>query len=1304
MKRYRIAQFGIYDLPSLGDTMFARVLPLEMGKYFPAGNIEVDLYSPNAMEHPYNKLPPVHGIDELVSRHVQCPYDAFILGGGEFIHYRPLAYNTLSGEQKKYLNGEIWRLPIRLAFDLGVPVYWSCLGAAYDFDADQSMELRKLCSRLEHIAMRDVFSAQRVLHAGVNKPVYHVPDMLWLLRDHFPKANLKKIHSKMAEVETCLQKPYFVLQYGTSYQYEEVARQALAIYRQKGWTPLLMVVNYCHEDGLVVQKIRQLDEAFCTIDRVLQPEEIMAVIQGAKLFLGTSLHGNVTSMLYGVPSLVLDMYPNTVSKMDGVLQDVQRNQWSCAEPGQISAMAMALLDTEQIQAVDKQVEEMIGQVRRYVANLTQQIQNGCAAWGASEALGKLTVKSCIDTTDYAQTALAQKDDDGHIRFVFENLPAVACGREIRWTLCTNAPLQIIGLEFRSGGQIVHARGEGDVVCLEDGCYLNGRAAFTTTLHARDLTVEYTEQTIALEGYVEKLCQVHKNQAGHIEQLLQSERDNLAKIAALEQALMDTNCRSANQTGHIEQLLQSERDNLAEIAALKRRLNEMGHMSIKRRILNRVLPVGSRKRFIVKMAYKSLGHPVIVMRKLSWQRIKKLLRAIKSGDLTYLQDRVTLFVDGPSLQGMPLELIGDTKEAYTAFALAKAENPLVSIIIPAYNQFDYTYKCIKSIQLHSGDVSYEVILADDSSTDQTKEIAQLIDGLRVVRTKKNLRFLLNCNHAAKQARGEYILYLNNDTQVQPGWLEPLVRLLEHDQTIGMTGSKLVYPDGRLQEAGGILWKDGSAWNYGHGQNPALPQFNYVKDVDYISGASILIRASLWKSLGGFDEHFAPAYCEDSDLAFAVRKAGYRVVYQPQSVVVHFEGVSNGTDTSTGLKAYQIENAKKLSIKWKDEFARQNDNAVDVFHARDCSIGKKTVLFVDHYVPMFDKDAGSRTVYGYIKLFVHSGYNVKFIGDNFCQHEPYTTDLQQMGVEVLYGSWYAAHWKEWVAENGSYIDYAFLNRPHIAPNYIDVLRSKTKAKIIYYGHDLHFLRMRREFELTHEEQLINDSNVWRERELTLMRKADMSYYPSEVEVKEIHKIDNSIRVKAIPAYLFESVSSVDYRIEERKDLFFIGGFNHGPNVDAVKWLANDILPLLLRKLPEIVVHIAGSNMPEEFERLANDHLIMEGRISDEELETFYRKIRICIVPLRYGAGIKGKVVESMAQGLPVVTTSCGAEGILNAEEILTCADTPQEIVACIAELYDDEAKLQSISNKGLDYVRKHFSEENARNVLRAEFGFE
>lgn len=656
-------------------------------------------------------------------------------------------------------------------------------------------------------------------------------------------------------------------------------------------------------------------------------------------------------------------------------------------------------------------------------------------------------------------------------------------------------------------------------------------------------------------------------------------------------------------------------------------------------------------------------------------------------------------------------------------LPKTDKPLVSIVIPAYNQVAYTYACIRSIidNTDSEATPYEVILADDVSTDATKEIGDYIANLIVSRNSSNMGFLRNCNQAADKARGRYILFLNNDTKVHKEWLSSLVELAASDDSIGMVGSKLVYPDGRLQEAGGIIWSDASGWNYGRLDDPDKPEYNYVKDVDYISGAAIMIKTELWKEIGGFDDYFAPAYCEDSDLAFEVRKHGRRVVYQPKSVVTHFEGISNGTDVQgTGLKRYQIVNQEKFKTKWAEELKLQSVNTgnPDPFAARDRSQGKPCVVVIDHYVPTWDKDAGSKTTYQYMKMFLKKGFNVKFIGDNFLHEEPYTSELEQLGVEVLYGTEYRDSIYDYLKKNSGNIDFCYLNRPHIAVKYIDFLKKNTDIKCIFYGHDLHYLRILREYELTGEIRKKRESDYWRSVEFSVMEQADMVYYPSEVEIEAIHKYHPEIPAKAITAYVWDSFKPNDASEEgfKRKEgLLFVGGFKHPPNADAVKWFASRIMPRIRERIPDIRFYVAGSGADEDVLELNNSEegIDILGFVSDERLAELYAKTRLTVVPLRYGAGVKGKVVEAIYNNTAVITTSVGAEGIPDAENAMVVVDDdPEKLIENseavegafadkLVELYLDPAACAAMSAACSGFIREHYSIDAAWSVIEEDF---
>jgi len=268
---------------------------------------------------------------------------------------------------------------------------------------------------------------------------------------------------------------------------------------------------------------------------------------------------------------------------------------------------------------------------------------------------------------------------------------------------------------------------------------------------------------------------------------------------------------------------------------------------------------------------------------------------------------------PPAPQRPRALLLPAAESWEPLALTTSPTPRISIVIPCFNGVAHTYACLRSLEPElTAAVPCEVLVADDGSTDGTAVRMAQVQGVRYGVNAENLGFLRNVNRAVQRARGDWILLLNNDVRVWPGWLTALWQTVGPDT--GAVVSQLVYPNGRLQEAGGILWRDGRATNFGRGDDPQKPEYQFVRPVDYGSAASLLVRRSAWEAIGGFDEIYTPAYYEDADLAMALRQRGYHVLYQPRSIAIHHEGATLGTDLQTGGKRHQALNRWRFAVKW------------------------------------------------------------------------------------------------------------------------------------------------------------------------------------------------------------------------------------------------------------------------------------------------------------------------------------------------------------------------------------------------------
>ena len=618
---------------------------------------------------------------------------------------------------------------------------------------------------------------------------------------------------------------------------------------------------------------------------------------------------------------------------------------------------------------------------------------------------------------------------------------------------------------------------------------------------------------------------------------------------------------------------------------------------------------------------------------------------------------------------------------------------ISIIIPTYNQLEALKRNLSSIKSKTTYKNYEIIIVTnnlDENSDMRKYLKTIDDQVYVY--PEYYSFGGMNNFAASKAQGEFLLFLNDDIEVvSPNWLEAFLSLALNEST-GAVGAKILSSNGKLQDTGGIVWKNGNAWNFGRFHDPNEPKFNYVRDVDYCSGSCLFVKKEIFEKIGGFDRTFDPAYWEDTDLCYSIRKLGYQILYQPLASLIHYEGLTQGTSTSQGLKSHQVENQKKFQDKWKTVLdTHLEDSSENSFFERDRREGLN-ILYIDHYIPEPDRDSGSLRTFGILGILSHMKNKVTFWSDNQKFTIPYATELQQKGIEVIYKN---KDFEKFIDERKNLYDVAILVRPYISVKYIDSIKKKMpNCKIIYDTIDLHYLRLSRQASLENKNDPLQ-AKMMKEMELSMMRKSDLSILTSTAEADFLHKEDESLQLAILPNIHTPREKVEDF--EGRNNMMFLGGFQHEPNIDAVKYLVKEIWPKIKKRIPDAKLYIIGSNPTTDIKNLAAEDIIITGFVKD--LETFYGQFKVMLAPLRFGAGVKGKITQSLAMGLPVVTTSIGAEGIKAADgKNCLIADNPDDFAKKASQVYSKKELWKTLSENGIKSTNE-FSPERARACLES-----
>lgn len=588
----------------------------------------------------------------------------------------------------------------------------------------------------------------------------------------------------------------------------------------------------------------------------------------------------------------------------------------------------------------------------------------------------------------------------------------------------------------------------------------------------------------------------------------------------------------------------------------------------------------------------------------------------------------------------------------SITLHTSAEPRVSVLILTQKDVGLLQACLASLAQHlPPSIPAEVLLLCNGASPEVVAFAQRqVAGARVFVSPVNLGFGGGNNRLARDARGELLLLLNDDAVVHPGWLEPLVETIDAHPGAAAVGSRILFADGRVQEAGSVLFDDGSTAPVGRGLPAGSAAYGFRRRVDFTSANSLLLRASAFAQVGGFDEGYFPAYYEDVDLALALRAAGHSWLYDGRSRIGHHESSS----TVTHFKHFLFErNIERVRAKWADALAGQptrppggGPDGPEPSSLRPAIARARgdlpRVLVIDDMLPVPSLGAGFVLMHDFAAQAGLERFALSLAVTKHPGADPMA--VARLGYELVEGD-LLAH----LADPDTAYDVVVVCRPS---NYEVVAGAlaehQPQAAVVYVAEALFAVRLEREADLLGGQDpraaaLRKQALQVRALEQRITASVDRVAAVSEVEAAVLRGVPGAAPVDVVPP-LQPALQATPVELAARRDIAYVASWTargNTPNYDGFWWFVREILPAVLPPVPWTRLRVTGANAPADILAVAGPHIELTGFVPD--LAALYAGVRVVVAPIRFGAGVKIKTLEALQYGVPVVTTTIGAEGI-------------------------------------------------------------